>query len=72
MHPELEDVQTGDFIEIRGTPDVRLAGSPEIPGGEGTVALAVNAIPRVLAAPPGLYSMAELPLPAALPESDHG
>ena len=72
VHPELEDVQTGDFIEIRGTPDVRLAGSPEIPGGQATVALAVNAIPRLLAAPPGLYSMAELPVPAALPERDHG
>jgi 4-hydroxy-tetrahydrodipicolinate reductase len=72
VRPELEQVQTGDYIEIRGTPDVRLSGSPEIPGGQGTIGLAVNAIPRVLAAAPGLYSMAELPVPAALAESGHG
>jgi 4-hydroxy-tetrahydrodipicolinate reductase len=47
-------------------PQIRLAGSPEIPGGQGTVALAVNMIPRVLDATPGLHTMAELPVPAAL------
>jgi 4-hydroxy-tetrahydrodipicolinate reductase len=66
VRPELAGVETGDSIEIRGTPDIRLAGSPEIPGGEGTIALAVNMIGRVLNAPPGLHSMADLPLPAAM------
>jgi 4-hydroxy-tetrahydrodipicolinate reductase len=66
VHPELEGVETGDSIEIVGTPNVRLAGSPEIPGGEATPALAINAIPRVLAAAPGLWSMADLPVPAAM------
>ena len=66
VHPELEGVATEDVIEITGAPDIRLAGSPEIPGGQGTVALAVNMIPRVLSAPPGLHTMAELPVPAAL------
>ncbi len=66
VQPHLEGVETGDTIEIRGTPNVRLSGSPEIPGGVGTTALAVNMIPRVLNAAPGLYSMAELPVPAAL------
>jgi hypothetical protein len=66
VHPHLEGVDTGDSIEINGTPNVRLAGSPEIPGGLGTVALAVNAIPRVLNAVPGLHSMADLPVPAAI------
>ena len=64
--PGAEGTETGDCIEIRGTPDIRLAGSPEIPGGQGTVALAVNMIPRVLNAAPGLYSMADLPVPAAM------
>jgi 4-hydroxy-tetrahydrodipicolinate reductase len=64
--PELEDIATGDRIQIRGTPDIELAGSPEIPGGEGTVALAVNMIPRVINAEPGLHSMADLPLPHAM------
>lgn len=66
VRPELAGVETGDSIEIAGRPNLRLAGSPEIPGGEGTVAVAVNMIPRILAAAPGLYAMTELPVPAAL------
>ncbi len=66
IHPGLAGVRTGDTIEISGTPNVRLDGSPEIPGGVATCALAVNMIPRVLNAAPGLYSMADLPVPAAL------
>jgi 4-hydroxy-tetrahydrodipicolinate reductase len=66
VHPQLDGVETGDSIEITGTPDIRLAGSPEIPGGQGTAALAVNMIPRILNAPAGLYSMADLPVPAAM------
>jgi len=66
VHPHLEGVETGDTIEIAGTPTVRLTGRPEIPGGAGTVALAVNMIPRVLHAPPGLYAMSDLPVPAAM------
>jgi len=64
--PQMEGVQTGDRIEIHGSPRVCLSGSPEIPGGEATVALAVNMIPRVMNAPPGLHSMLDLPVPAAL------
>jgi hypothetical protein len=64
--PQLEGVETGDRIEIRGTPPVCFSGSPEIPGGQATVALAVNMIPRVMNATPGLYSMLDLPAPAAL------
>ena len=66
IQPFLEGVQTGDSIKIQGIPDVALAGSPEIPGGSGTIALAVNTIPRVLNAAPGLYSMVDLPVPAAM------
>jgi 2,4-diaminopentanoate dehydrogenase len=64
--PQLDGLETGDSIEITGSPNVRLAGSPEIPGGQGTAALAVNMIPRVLSAEAGLYSMADLPVPAAM------
>ncbi len=66
VRPELAGVETGDSIEIVGRPSLRLSGSPEIPGGAGTAALAVNMIPRILAASPGLYTMTELPVPAAL------
>jgi 4-hydroxy-tetrahydrodipicolinate reductase len=67
IQPHLEGVETGDSIAINGTPNVRLAGRPEIPGGLGTIALAVNVIPRVWNAAPGLHSMADLPVPAAMP-----
>jgi 4-hydroxy-tetrahydrodipicolinate reductase len=66
IHPHLEGVETGDTIEILGTPNVRLTGSPEIQGGKGTVALAVNMIPRVLNTSPGLHTMIDLPVPAAM------
>jgi len=66
IHPILEGVETGDYIEIKGTPNISLSGSPEIPGGQATCALAVNMIPRVLAASPGLHSMADLPVPTAM------
>lgn len=66
VHPHLEGVATGDMIDIRGEPDVHVASSPEIPGGIGTVALAVNMIPLVLQASPGLKTMADLPVPAAM------
>ena len=65
IHPHLENIATGDTIEIAGTPNIRLTGSPEIPGGTGTIALAVNMIPHVLNAAPGLHTMADLPVPAA-------
>jgi 4-hydroxy-tetrahydrodipicolinate reductase len=66
IQPENEGIETGDKIEIYGEPNVRLAGSPEIPGGAATVALAVNMIPHVLNATPGLHTMADLPVPAAM------
>jgi hypothetical protein len=64
--PQLEGIATGDSIEINGTPHIKLSGSPEIPGGTATAAIAVNSIPRVLNAAPGLYTMADLPVPAAM------
>lgn len=66
IHPELEGIETGDFIEISGSPNITLSGSPEIPGGQATQALAVNMIPRVVMAASGLYCMADLPVPVAM------
>lgn len=66
VHPHLEDVQTGDYIEIKGEPDVNFSSGPEIPGGIGTIALAVNMIPQVVTSLPGLKTMADLPVPAAV------
>jgi len=66
IHPHLEGVVTGDYIDIKGVPDVSFSGSPEIPGGVGTVALSVNMIPKAVNAPPGLMTMADMPVPAAI------
>ena len=63
IHPHLEGIETGDYIQIEGTPSVNMAITPEIPGGIGTIALAVNMIPHVLNAPAGLVSMKDLPIP---------
>lgn len=64
--PQLEGVETGDYINIEGEPDISVKIQPEIPGGLGTMAMAVNMIPQVITAPVGLLSMADLPVPAAL------
>ncbi len=66
MLPNLEGVNTGDYIWIEGTPAINMAIKPEIPGGLGTIAMAVNMIPKVIAAQPGLVSMKDLPVPSAV------
>jgi 4-hydroxy-tetrahydrodipicolinate reductase len=70
IHPHLENVETGDYIWIEGDPDINLSIQPEIPGGKGTIAAAVNMIPVVISTDPGLYSMADLPIPICLPEKE--
>lgn len=72
VRPDLEGVETGDFIAISGQPDINLTIQPEIPGGAATAALTVNMIPAVLAAPAGLVSMADLPVPSILPQDFMG
>lgn len=64
--PGLEGVETGDYIWIEGNPPVNLAIKPEIPGGIGTIAIAVNMIPHVVAAEPGLVTMKDLPVPVCM------
>ncbi len=66
IHPGEEGVKTGDYIRIEGTPEINMAIKPEIPGGIGTIALAVNMIPQLLNAEPGLMTMVDLPIPRAL------
>jgi len=54
--------QPGDTVELRGEPNLSLT----IPGGAhgdiATAAIAVNAIPAILAAPAGLRTVRDLPL----------
>jgi 4-hydroxy-tetrahydrodipicolinate reductase len=64
--PQKEGVETGDYIEIKGTPTIKVSIKPEIPGGLGTIALCVNTIPHVINAQPGLVTMLDLPVPRAI------
>jgi len=66
VHPEAEGQETGDYLEIFGEPDIKMSSGPEIPGGIGTIALAVNMIPKVMDSEPGYKSMADLPAPSAI------
>ena len=65
--PEAEGIKTGDYVAIDGDPPLNLAIEPEIPGGIGTIAIAVNMIPLVLRGAPGLLTMADLPVPRGIP-----
>ena len=66
IHPHMENTNTGDYINIKGTPDINIATNPEIPGGIGTFAMAVNMIPHVINSEPGLKTMLDLPVPRAI------
>lgn len=63
IHPEMEGVDTGDYIEIHGEPNVNMANKPEIPGGKGTYASTGNYIPLMKDAPAGMLTVVDMPLP---------
>lgn len=81
IEPEQVGVDTGDYIELKGQPPVSMAIKPEVNGGLGTIAMACNMLPFVVAARPGLLTMLDLPVPRcvmgdyreiAFPEAQHG
>lgn len=66
IEPEQVGVQTGDYVIIKGTPNINMVNSPEVPGGIGTIAMCVNMIPHIINAKPGLKTMLDLPVPRAI------
>ncbi len=66
IEPEMEGTYTGDYITIKGTPEVNMCIKPEVDGGLGTIAMCVNMIPHVINADPGLKTMIDLPVPRAI------
>jgi len=66
IEPHLGGIQTGDYITLRGKPEVRMQIVPEVDGGIGTIAICVNMIPHVINAAPGLKTMIDLPVPRAI------
>jgi len=63
IHPELEGVDTGDYIHIVGDPEINLSNCPEVPGGKGTYASVGNYIPLMGGAAPGIVTVVDMPLP---------
>jgi hypothetical protein len=57
-----------DSVEIRGVPNVKQRIQPCVHGDIGTVAMVVNAIPKVINAQAGLLTMKDLPVPSAATE----
>lgn len=55
---------TYDSVQIEGVPNIALMIPGGIPGDTATASIVVNSIPKVLAAPPGLRTMRDLPLPS--------
>ncbi len=63
IEPQLAGVDTGDYVTLQGSPPVSMAIKPEVDGGIGTIAMACNMLPFVVAAKPGLKTMLDLPVP---------
>ncbi len=54
-----------DMITIDGVPSIRQKIQPCVHGDIGTVAMVINAIPKIIKAPPGLFTMKDLSVPSA-------
>jgi hypothetical protein len=53
-----------DEVRLAGVPNLRLRIPGGVPGDIATASIVVNSIPKVLAAPPGLQTMKDLPIPS--------
>ena len=66
IEPHLGGVQTGDYITLKGRPEINMAIRPEVDGGIGTIAMCINMIPHVINSKAGLKTMLDLPVPRAI------
>ncbi len=64
MEAYLGAPETFDRVQIEGSPRLDVKASGGYHGDLATVSIAVNSIPKVLAAPPGLHTMRTLALPS--------
>jgi len=62
----LKPPEAFDQIVIKGSPPVDLVIKGGVHGDLATAAVVVNMIPKVVAAKPGLVTMADLPIPSAV------
>jgi 4-hydroxy-tetrahydrodipicolinate reductase len=64
MEAYLGAPESYDAVQIEGTPPLSFRMQSGVPGDIATASVVVNSIPKVLAAPPGLLTMRDLPLPS--------
>jgi 4-hydroxy-tetrahydrodipicolinate reductase len=67
MEAYLGSPETYDAVEIEGSPSLSMKIAGGIHGDVATASIAVNSIPKVLAATPGLHTMRDLALPSFHP-----
>jgi 2,4-diaminopentanoate dehydrogenase len=67
MEAFLGSPETYDSVEIQGSPNLSMKIAGGIHGDIATASIAVNSIPKVLQAPPGLHTMRDLALPSFFP-----
>jgi len=67
MEAYLGAPESFDAVDIEGSPRLSMKIAGGIHGDIATVALVVNALPKVLSAPPGLHTMRDMPLPSFFP-----
>jgi 4-hydroxy-tetrahydrodipicolinate reductase len=61
--------ETYDSVDIEGWPRLSMKFAGGIHGDVATASIAVNSIPKVLAAAPGLHTMRDLALPSYFPSA---
>jgi 4-hydroxy-tetrahydrodipicolinate reductase len=64
MEAYLGSPETYDSVDIEGSPHLSMKVAGGIHGDVATASIVVNSIPKVLAAPAGLHTMRDLPLPS--------
>ncbi len=67
MEAYLGAPESFDSVEIEGSPNLSMKIAGGIHGDVATASIAVNSIPKVLGAAPGLHTMLDLPLPSFFP-----
>jgi len=67
MEAYLGSPETYDSVDVEGSPNLSMKIAGGIHGDIATASIAVNSIPRVLQATPGLHTMRDLSLPSFYP-----
>jgi 2,4-diaminopentanoate dehydrogenase len=64
MEAYLGAPESFDAVEITGSPALKMKIAGGVHGDVATASIAVNSIPRIVTAAPGLHTMRDLPLPS--------